>query len=328
MKLRSHSKRNMTENLTETQTQTEALSESGASTTILDSGHMVDKSEADHIQNLKEKIPLFDPDAGIKFESWLSIFNKYTNDMTNEQKLNYFKNFLKNSALTFFINSCAGINNFELLINSFREKYLSVDSPTFTDFNNVVFKDNLQNYFTTKVELGRKLNLTTKMIIEGLIEGLRQEHKAFFYINPPQTTADWLMLATKVVQNNSHKRESDKKEKAFSPRGGFTPYNYRPVQFYPQSRPQQFSNPSFPRFTVPTQPRMQVRNIYQNNNPRMSHFSLPPNPCKYCFAKGIINAFHWGKDCKNRPLYESRPTHNAENVTTNNIDPTNNHPRQ
>lgn len=286
-------------------------------------------------ETLKEERPdiiSFDPALEINFGEWLLHFKAKTINLGNDWRKNNFHKFIRGSALKLFINNCLHCQNFDEIVNIFEEQYF-IPAQGFCDFQNLNFNGrpkDLIHYFTQKVELGRKINLSNSHIIEGLSVGMPHQIKTMPLIKEPSTPKEWLQLVSKFIHDIPMENKNNYQNSNFqSFKNRDQPQSYRqwnrPNQ-YPYRQPDSPRQNFVPReqnFNKPPQFRQQtpfVRQSYDSKNQnkkQVSHLSqeLPPNPCKYCTEVGILNAYHWGQTCIHKPSSSRVETNKTERKT-------------
>jgi len=263
-------------------------------------------------QNQPMSIIPFDPDSGMDINAWLNYYNNLNSDDT--WKLKNITSCLKSEALKFFINYGSQVSSWGELQEILKENFLTCNLKTFDEFNNLkyyIYHD-LNKYFHTKIEIGRKLKLTNSLILEGLTDGMPYAVKQGLTISSPENLASWLNTATRLLSL----------EKPRMNQNGSRPHlnqNYHRPQFnsnYPYRPASNAFGPRFPSFNRPAF-NMRWQQPPQNNqrfpNPRLPAFSqrrptpnhtthyqntrYPPYPCPICEGRSIPNAFHWIANC-------------------------------
>lgn len=241
----------------------------------------------------------FDPQGGMKLEKWLEYFEEKCSQQkfSDEWKVQNLSRFLKGDALTVFVNSCLHIKDWTELKDTLHEMFFATDSVDFAEFSNLKYKigDDLKTYFHKKVEIGQKLGLSKKIIVEGLTEGLDSHLRLTITANPPQTITEWLVLATKLIKIKSEESKQNQTTRSnfFTPRFNPSSNQFRPWrQNYDQQN--QFRQWR-PRSEVFGNRRFPVRVNNQTNHHQVSN--LPPRPCRKCQNFGIANAYHWEQVC-------------------------------
>lgn len=262
--------------------------------------------------DLKDLIP-FEPQGGMKLEKWLGYFELKCSEaqVTDEWKLKNIAKFLRGDAQIALINSCLEIKEWAELKSTLQELFFKTDCVDFSEFSNLKYKlgNEIEEYYHKKLEIGQRLGLSKQIIIEGLTEGLDPQMRLTMVAQPPQTTTDWLILATKLV-----KIKTQENRQSQNPRNNFCTPRFEQNQMRPyrqnfyQQQPfrQQFSpvghqqQPPFRNW----QPRMNhgsgnrfftPRPNNQTNHHQISN--LPPRPCRKCKHFGITNAYHWEQQC-------------------------------
>lgn len=295
------------------------------------------KSQNDCNNSCTEYVPPFSSEDGMIFSCWLKLFESYCSklDKNEEWKLQNVGRFLKGEALTVFINSACV--SWSEIVESLKEKFISCDIFGFSDFTDLKLERNteLVSYFHKKLELGRKLGLSNKIVLEGLTDGLPMNVRALLTLQPPASATEWLNMASKLVKvqddpktvtitpklHENSNNDLNIVNKISTPRP-YTPRftNYRapyiaPSSYQPSWRPRNGgvmtrdqnpnSNwPRFGRFRPPTHgtPRQYLHCQQQ----------LPRTPCKICERQGILHAYHWENTC---PLKTNGPTMPIQSVT-------------
>lgn len=166
--------------------------------------------------------------------------------------------------------------------------------------------DDINTYFHSKLDVGRKLKLSDEMILEGLSDGLLINLRQLLSINLPNTTTEWLVTAMKFLkmQNSASIRQNQSKNQPsisdtqWQPRSsGFRTFNPR-LDFRNNINTPNF----FPRHFRPGSNYDPRRNFQPNYGSRqnlklygrISHHQneLPPSPCWLCAKESILNAYH------------------------------------
>ncbi|GBM22873.1 hypothetical protein AVEN_55458-1 [Araneus ventricosus] len=191
----------------------------------------------------------FDPNNSMNVNSWLKYFNdkcqKYNLDDT--WKLNNITAYLKNNALTEYVNSYDTIKTWEEFVSFLTERYIAPNLVNLSDFTLKSFKegDDITLYFQEKLKIGRQLNLSTSMILEELSDGLPVNLRQLLDINSPNNPTEWLITATKLIKiqksdenqiNPSHSATQNLKTNSVSG-NQWQPRNFRPNNFQPNSPP-------------------------------------------------------------------------------------------
>lgn len=275
--------------------------------------------------NNKSDIIAFSPETGMEFTSWLKYFDAVCVNEGKDDiwKIRHIQKFLKDSALTLFINNCLHILHWSELVELFSEHYSSPENISLNDFTSIRFKngDDLNEYYQKKVKVARNLGLDPKFILEGLSEGLPLELRKLILVNNPKNTTEWRELVFRLnkLQNPEKHVETKKEEPFYRPpvqnqqwrqKPYFGSVNNMPMRQWgyrvphqpPQNRPpNQMRNP--PTFVRPT----------YTNTPRFSsHHSdtTSPAPCRVCASIGIPQAYHWVQNCpfKNQILTSPKLT--------------------
>ncbi|GBO03460.1 hypothetical protein AVEN_124358-1 [Araneus ventricosus] len=258
----------------------------------------------------------FDPNNSMNVNSWLKYFNDkcQEHNLDDKWKLNNITAYLKNNALTEYVNSYDTIKTWEEFISFLTERYISPNLVNLSDFTSKSFKegDDITLYFQEKLKIGRQLNLATSMILEGLSDGLPVNLRQLLAIHSPNNPTEWLTTASKLIKiqksdenqiNSSHSATQNLKTNSVNG-NQWQPRNFRPHNFTPRQnfRPNNFQPNSPPR------QNFRQNNNYQTPPPRQAfrpfsnantHFQekLPPSACWLCTKQGIANAYHWIQTC-------------------------------
>ncbi|GBN49596.1 hypothetical protein AVEN_90193-1 [Araneus ventricosus] len=146
----------------------------------------------------------FDPNNSMNVNSWLKYFNDkcQEHNLDDTWKLNNITAYLKNNALTEYVNSYDTIKTWEEFISFLTERYISPNLVNLSDFTSKSFKegDDITLYFQEKLKIGRQLNLATSMILEGLSDGLPVNLRQLLAINSPNNPTEWLTTASKLIK--------------------------------------------------------------------------------------------------------------------------------
>ncbi|GBL79943.1 hypothetical protein AVEN_28983-1 [Araneus ventricosus] len=270
--------------------------------------------ESDIVMQATNSISIipFDPNNSMNVNAWLKYFNDKCQEynLDDKWKLNNITAYLKNSSLTEYVNSYDTIKTWEEFISFLTERYISLNLVNLSDFTLKSFKegDDITLYFQEKLKIGKQLNLSTSMILEGLSDGLPANLRQLLAINSPNNPTEWLITATKLITiqksdvnqiNPSHSATQNLKTNSVNS-NQWQPRNFRPHNFTPRQnfRPNNFQPNSPPR------KNFRQNNYYQTPSPRHTfrpfsnantHFQdkLPPSPCWLCTKQGIANAYHW-----------------------------------
>lgn len=301
-----------------------------------------------------EIIISFDPDRGMNFNNWLIYFNKQCDYLQKNDiwKFLNFQKYLKNSAVTTYINCCLHLNDFNDICEVFKTTYCESSSFTFSNFTNLSYKcgDDLKKYFQRKTEYGRNLKLSNEFILEGLTDGLPNELKKFVVVNPPKTLIDWLSQVSKLVSLNdvtiNVTKSNDNSREVISLKQTPKPENrpWRPLVRFPSSpgasypyfpgnsqfRPSYYSSrPQFSSYSGQSRPRInfQVPNALTYVQPRQqthNNVQLPPYPCHACTQRNVPNSYHWKRECPFQQNVGRPHTFTSENEVGNRNVPRNN----
>ena len=231
----------------------------------------------------------FDPTDGMLIDKWLNYFDKVCmqKKFCDEWKVNNISRYLKGNALTIFVNNCLGCTNYDEIKQILQENFLKVTETTFSEFTNLKLESmsQLEEYFHKKLNLGRNLQLTEDLILQGLTDGLKPEYKNILVTNPPQNSIDWYKVVSKLVPVTTSGISQVKtfsegsRSRITSPHFATPRHWVRP----PPSQAQNFS--SGQRGFAPRAPFLHYQQKY------------PPRPCRICTNRGMINAFHWKREC-------------------------------
>ncbi|GBN40239.1 Transposon Ty3-I Gag-Pol polyprotein [Araneus ventricosus] len=146
----------------------------------------------------------FDQNNSMNVNSWLKYFNDKCQEynLDDKWKLNNITSYLKNNALTEYVNSYDTIKTWEEFISFLTERYISPNLVNLSDFTSKSFKkgDDITLYFQEKLKIGRQLNLATSMILEGLSDGLPVNLRQLLAINSPNNPREWLTTASKLIK--------------------------------------------------------------------------------------------------------------------------------
>ncbi|GBO22430.1 hypothetical protein AVEN_3860-1 [Araneus ventricosus] len=146
----------------------------------------------------------FDPNNSMNVNAWLTYFNDKCQEynLDDKWKLNNITAYLKNSSLTENVNSYDTIKTWEEFISFLTEGYISPNLVNLSDFTlkSVKEGDDITLYFQEKLKIGRQLNLSTSMILEGLSDGLPVNLRQLLAINSPNNPTEWLITATKLIK--------------------------------------------------------------------------------------------------------------------------------
>ncbi|GFY45781.1 uncharacterized protein TNIN_300221 [Trichonephila inaurata madagascariensis] len=154
-----------------------------------------DISKAQTCENqLNQPIQLtaFDPNNYMQVISWFNYFNDKCQklNLDDSWKITYITNYLKNSALTDYINYYNKIKNWEEFACFLTEKYLAPSITSLSDFTQ------------------KNLNLPTSLILEGLIDDLPINLRQLIAMSPSSNPTEWIVTATKVlkIQNSEQNK--------------------------------------------------------------------------------------------------------------------------
>ncbi|GBO21471.1 hypothetical protein AVEN_245751-1 [Araneus ventricosus] len=216
----------------------------------------------------------FAPNNSMNVNSWLKYFNDKCQEynLDDKWKLNNITAYLKNNALTEYVNSYDTIKTWEEFVSFLTERYIAPNLVNLSDFTSKSFKegDDITLYFQEKLKIGRQLNLGTSMILEGLSDGLPVNLRQLLAINSPNNPTEWLTTVSKLIKiqksdenqiNPRHSATQNLKTNSVSG-NQWQPRNFRPHNFTPRQnfRPNNFQPNSPPR-----------QNFGQNNN-----YQTPP----------------------------------------------------
>ncbi|GBM86935.1 Transposon Ty3-I Gag-Pol polyprotein [Araneus ventricosus] len=176
----------------------------------------------------------FDPINSMNVNSWLKYFNDKCREynLDDKWKLNNITAYLKNSALTEYVNSYDTIKTWEEFISFLTERHIFPNLVNLTDFTLKSFKegDDITLYFQEKLKIGRQLNLSTSMIIEGLSDGLPVNLRQLLAINSPNNPTEWLVTATKLIKIQKSDVEPQRIVLNSDFRVSLRPYRTSPVE--------------------------------------------------------------------------------------------------
>ncbi|GBO38835.1 hypothetical protein AVEN_93631-1 [Araneus ventricosus] len=186
----------------------------------------------------------FDPNNSMKVNSWLKYFNDKCQEynLDDKWKLNNITAYLKNNALTEYVNSYDTIKTWEEFVSFLTERYIAPNLVNLSDFTLKSFKeeDDITLYFQ-KLKIGRQLNLATSMILEGFSDGLPVNLRQLLAINSPNNPTEWLIMATKLIKiqksdenqiNPSHSATQNLKTNSVNG-NQWQPRNFRPITLHP-----------------------------------------------------------------------------------------------
>ncbi|GBN51212.1 hypothetical protein AVEN_25104-1 [Araneus ventricosus] len=146
----------------------------------------------------------FDSEKGMKMELLLQYFNETCrqHNKNEDWKVKNVSKFLKGSALTHNSNYCLNICNFDYLCSVLTEKFLQPIAVNFALFpqHHLGKIDDLVKYLHEKLNCARQLGLAPQLILEGFTHGLPTQCKQLMTVQPPNTTTEWLTVATKLIK--------------------------------------------------------------------------------------------------------------------------------
>lgn len=255
-----------------------------------------------------EIIP-FSPESHMEWVPWLQYFEAIC---VEEKKSDFWKirniqNFLRDKALTLYINNCLNVLHWSELTALFEDAFSLPGEPSLSDFSEIKFKigDNVNEYYQKKMKMGRDLGLEQKFILDGLTEGLPFELRKLLITNAPKTPTEWRELVFKLNKLQSPEKNNENKNHVEP----ILPNSYQYRQWRPQ-RPTQESGQNIQSrpwgYRVPFQspqsrpyvpnnernPQRYVRPpLNQQPKPNVHyHETLPPSPCRVCLNIGIPKA--------------------------------------
>lgn len=275
----------------------------------------------------------FSPEAHMNFESWKAYFDAVCieNKKDDVWKIRNVQRFLKDKALTLYINNCLQVLHWAEFVELFTEHFCRPETLSLTDFSNVRFKfgEDLNDYYQRKTKIGRQLGLELRFILDGLTEGLPLEIKKLVVTNTPKNTTEWRELVFKLVKLQFPGKINEKPETApqtpqfrqwrpqrnnfnYDQSTSMRPWNYRvPYQAprfayqAPQNRPLMSNQPRNPPVNV-----RPISTFSPRPNVHHHQATLPPTPCRICLNAGIPHVYHWMRECPFR-------TQNVNNQTIN-----------
>ncbi|GBM71611.1 Transposon Ty3-I Gag-Pol polyprotein [Araneus ventricosus] len=156
----------------------------------------------------------FDPNNAMNANAWLKYFNDKCQEynLDDKWKLNNKTTYLKNSSLAEYVNSYDTIKTWEELASFLTERYISPNLVNLSNFTLKSFREgeDITRYFQEKLKIGRQLNLSTNMILEGLSNGLPVYLRQLLAINSPNNPTEWFITATKLmkIQNSDDKYDA------------------------------------------------------------------------------------------------------------------------
>ena len=146
----------------------------------------------------------FNPESNMNVQKWLKYLNQTCeqNNLDENFKVKNITKFLKGSALTHFINNGLELITFDEISLILTERFQTPEILNFSDFakETLDHSGNVVDYFHKKVELGKKLNLNSQIILEGLTEGLPVNIKQLVSINNPKNPTEWLNITLKLLK--------------------------------------------------------------------------------------------------------------------------------
>lgn len=271
--------------------------------------------------NEKEFIISYNPDLNMKFQNWLTYFEKTCAKLnkTEQWKIQNISKYLGGSALTEFVNTAHNLNTWPEIVEALKEKYFACSSFSFADFTSLKLENDsdLVSYFHKKLELGRDLHLSNDLILEGLTNGLPYNIQTLLTIQPPKTATEWLEIVSKLIKipkvtERTHSSSAPNYSRSYvtAPRP-FTPRYQNPRMTYFTNRSGNFNHTRMPGNTWPRFDRFRApyQNIHYQQN-----VNLPRTPCRNCERYGVPHAYHWANTCPFRfntnattPINQSLP---------------------
>lgn len=294
-------------------------------------------------------IVAFSPDAKMEWGPWLQYFESICVETNRSDywKIRTIHKFLRDKALTLYINNCLHILHWSELTALFDEAFSLPGEASLSDFSEIKFKigDEVNEYYQKKMKMGRELGLEQKFILDGLTEGLPFELKKLVITNAPKTPTEWRELVFKLNKlqspnkNNVTKNQTEPNFPNYQfrqwrpqrpPQENFQnqqtrPWGYRVPFQSPQNRPYTPNNERNPQRQIRPQNNQSSQN--KNNAKPNVHYneSFPPSPCWVCLNIGISNAYHWVRNCpfRNQTLdpnqFRNFSTENTSGTHDNNL---------
>lgn len=254
----------------------------------------------------------FSVDSGMAWAPWRAYFESICveNKKTEVWMIRSIQKYLKDKALTLYINNCLHILHWSELTALFNEHFSLPAEPSLTDFTNIRFKygEDVNEYYHNKVKLGRDLGLDNKFLLEGLTEGLPLDLRRLVITNAPKTLNEWRELVFRLSKlQPSWRMNENKNERVYQP-------NFQEQRQWRPQRPDINNSTNYQQrpwsYRTPFQTPQPRSNSNNNNSQRFSrpqntqfrpnvHYQdvLPPSPCRVCLNIGIPNAYHWVQNC-------------------------------
>lgn len=158
----------------------------------------------------------FNPELGVDVVQWFLYFETTTNNLklTDGWRIKNLSRYIMGDALREYLNNCLNVDDYAQMKCLLIERFIRPQVINFSEFTQLFLgeSDDLLNYFHTKMDLGRKLGIETRLILDALTEGIRDTTiRQHLIINSPTTPIEWLNLVNKL-----HKPcQRDIKSKAF-----------------------------------------------------------------------------------------------------------------
>lgn len=161
------------------------------------------------ISNSMCNIRKFDPSGAVSIRNWIKYFEKKTAALTENERVQIFSDYLEGSALDLFIEEFIDVTNWDEIKVKMMDNFANDERFTFTDFTELKFLNckDLREYYSRKIAIGKSLNLSPSILLQGLTDGLPERKKELLLMRDISSTSDWLRLAQRVIKPFPEQRE-------------------------------------------------------------------------------------------------------------------------
>lgn len=235
------------------------------------------------------EIPKFDPDE-VPVAPWIKLLTQICAEkkLDDEWKKKNIYKYLKGRALQLYLTNCLENENFEETKNFLLLNFEVPEEKNLETFFCLKSHScaNLKEYYTKKINLGRRLKFTEDNIIEALNSGLPDREKKLMTIARCETVSQWITLInqihtkideenTSVVRPEATLPEVRNPPRFLTPRWvqaseprNWSPRFQQPRRQLPTAQPPRYNGPSrwqVPFWQTPHQSRPQ-RNDYEQQS--------------------------------------------------------------
>lgn len=264
------------------------------------------KYEQNIIVSFNDIESIITPFKGERYENvlnWIENFEAQAEllSLSEVHKFIYAKRCLRGNALV-VVRSESNINSWQqlkdLLMEEFKTSFNSAEVHEMLQKRKMKSNESPLEYFYSMKEISQQSSIDEQALISYIIKG----------INDSTQNKTMLFGCTSIVEFKTKLRvyETYKREMKQSESFNRVPNASNEIGKRPQIHCyncQQLGHKAYECKAKTKHPKPKNFNYTKVLKAPTTHTvqDLPPNPCKFCAQLGIMNAFHWGYSCINKP---------------------------